>query len=541
MGVDRPREDPYCGSSATGRGNTASSVAPMRHEPCPAGESMPSIPNDSGAGNFANLLWQAEERWPSHAAIIEDGQARSFAHLGRLAASAAHAITGAGVGPGDVVAILARRGASSAAAFFGALATGAVPCMVNEAYRPRQIRHVMERTSARVLVVTEEFWTGLQGELPDGILRIDPDGLGMSGPFTPVSRAPGDPAQRIFTSGSTGQPKAVLSSHANLWSGAQVVPEYLGITADDRIGSLLPFSFVYGFSQLACGLTTGATVVIERATLPNDIVEGLRGGRVTVLAGVPPLWAQLLPVLERAPLTDLRIATCAGGRLAPELVKRLRACQPDTKLFLMYGLTEVFRSTYLPPDEVDAHPESMGRAIPGSEVVVVDDHGRPCAPGEVGELVHSGPTVSLGYWRDAEATAAVFRAHPLRPASGERAVYSGDLVRQDEAGLLYYVGRRDRMIKTLGFRVSPDEVADALLASGLVREAAVTSEPDEARGQRIVAHLVLKDGAAVLGVKQFCGVELPRYMQPARYQVHEMLPRNATGKIDLPALDAMRK
>jgi acyl-CoA synthetase (AMP-forming)/AMP-acid ligase II len=502
---------------------------------------MPSTPNDSGDGNFANLLWQAAERWPERVAIVEDDQSRSFADLGRLAASAAHAIAQGGVVPGDVVAILARRGAASAAAFFGSLATGAVTCMVNEAYRPRQVRHVLERTGARILVVSTEFWTELEGQLPEGITRIDPDDLAPSGTFTPVPRAADDPAQLIFTSGSTGQPKAVLSSHANLWAGAQIVPAYLGIEASDRIGSLLPFSFVYGFSQLACGLATGASVVIERATLPNDIVEGLRRGGVTVLAGVPPLWAQLLPVLERAPLEDLRIATCAGGRLAPEMVKRLRTCQPHTNLFLMYGLTEVFRSTYLPPDEVDAHPDSMGRAIPHSEVVVVNDEGRPCAPGEIGELVHAGPTVSLGYWRDPEATAAVFRPHPLRPESGERAVFSGDLVRQDEQGLLYYVGRRDRMIKTLGFRVSPDEVADALLASGLVREAAVTSEPDEARGQRIVAHVVLKDGAAVLGVKQFCGVELPRYMQPARYQVHEMLPRNATGKIDLQALDSMRK
>lgn len=500
---------------------------------------MPEDPYNSDAGNFAGLLRQAAERWPTRTAIVEDGFECRFDELGSLAASAAIACVRAGVKPGDVVGILARRGAGAAACYFGALACGAVACMVNEAFRPRQVRHVLDRTGARVLFATDELWDVLASDLPAGLCRIDPGTLERAGTLHPVHRASNDPAQLIFTSGSTGLPKGVLCSHANLWSGAIVVPGYLGIGPEDRIASLLPFSFVYGMSQLSCALATGASVIIERAALPNDVIAGLRQQQVSVLAGVPPLWAQLIPGLERAPLRDLRILTCAGGRLAPELVRRLRACQPRAALFLMYGLTEVFRSAYLPPGEVDAHPDSMGRAIPGSEIIVISDQGTRCGPGEVGELVHAGPTVALGYWRDEAATAEVFRPHPLRPRTEERAVYSGDLVRADAEGRLYYVGRRDRMIKTLGFRVSPEEVCDVLLASGLVREAAVTSEPDETRGQRIVAHLVLNEGALLAGVKQFCGVELPRYMQPMRYRLHDSLPRNPTGKIDLPALDAM--
>ncbi len=495
----------------------------------------------SANSNFATLLWRAAERWPTRPAIIDETGEVTFGDLGRGAAAIAGALRSAGVRQGDTVCILMRRGAAASSAFFGALAVGAIACMVNEAYRPRQIRYVLEHTGARVLIASTEFWELLAVEPPPGVQRIDPVEVGPPATATtPLARHPDDPAQITYTSGSTGLPKGVVTSHAALWAGAEVVSAYLGIGPDDRIASLLPFSFVYGFSQLACSLMTGAPLVIERGTLPLDILEGLRRARVTVVAGVPPLWMQLLDGgLERAPIETLKILTCAGGRLAPELVRRLRACQPRANLFLMYGLTEVFRSTSLPPEEVDAHPDSMGRAVPRSEVMVLREDGTPCDIGEVGELVHRGPTVALGYWRDPEGTARVFRPNPLATPGGrevERVVFSGDLVRQDEAGLLYYVGRRDRMIKTLGFRVSPDEVCDVLLASGLVSEAAVTSEPDRQRGALIVAHVCLRPDATLLKLRRFSGTELPRYMQPARFQVHAALPRNATGKIDLLAL-----
>ena len=209
--------------------------------------------------------------------------------------------------------------------------------------------------------------------------------------------------------------------------------------------------------------------------------------------------------------------------------------QPHAALFLMYGLTEVLRSTYLPPEQVDRRPDSMGRPIPGAEVLVLNDDLTPCAPGEVGELVHCGPTVTLGYWNDPEATAHVYRPHPLRQ-DGERVVFSGDLVRRDEAGFLYFVGRRDRMIKTLGYRVSPDEIGNVLLASGEIAECVVTGEPDEERGQRIVAFVVLAAGGSLERLTRYCAIELPRYMQPARFEVRDALPRLASGKHDLAAL-----
>lgn len=491
--------------------------------------------SDWDNSNFADLLAHSAERWPDRVIIEDGGRQATFAALWEQAARLALVLRHAGLEPGDRVSVLLPRGADSAAAFFGVLAAGGVVCMVNEAYRPRQVHYILEHTGSRVLVAAPEV-AEAAGDVPAGVtwLEMPRDGDAVHGP---VARRGGDPAQIIYTSGSTGKPKGVLTSHASLWSGAHVVPRYLGITEADRIASLLPFSFVYGFSQLACALATGSTLVIERSVLALDIIESLRAARVSVLATVPPLWAQLLDGgLQDHPLEALRIATCAGGRLPPEQVRKLRACQPHTRLFLMYGLTEVFRSTYLDPDEVDAHPDSMGRAVPGSEVMVLREDGALCADDEVGELVHAGPTVALGYWNDPEGTAAVFRPHPSR--EGATVVHSGDLVRRDGEGRLYYVGRRDRMIKTLGFRVSPDEVGDLLLASGLVREAAVTSVPDARRGAAIVAHVCLKPGADLMALKRFMGQECPRYMQPARYRVLEALPRNPNGKVDLAGLSA---
>ena len=200
----------------------------------------------------------------------------------------------------------------------------------------------------------------------------------------------------------------------------------------------------------------------------------------------------------------------------------------------MYGLTEVFRSTFLRPDEVDAHPDSMGRAVPESTVYVVTESGELARPGEVGELVHGGPSVAIGYIGDQQATERVFRKNPFAgPAAPDRVVYSGDLVRRDEAGRLFYVGRRDRMIKTMGFRVSPDEISDVLQASGLVTEAAIVTESDPQRGERIVACVVLREEKTVDQLRRFCGVELPRYMQPVRYVVMDAIPRNLSGKHDI--------
>ncbi len=494
--------------------------------------------------NVACLLWETTDAGPDRIALRDGDRAWSYGAMTARASAIALALTMDGLERGDRVGILLPNGRDAAAAFYGAAAAGATVTLLNWLYRPRQVEQIITHASLRILLTSRE-WVARQARPLAGDLRvIFVEDLPEAGWVWPVDAAGDEPVQITYTSGSTGGPKGVVKSHDNLLAGVRTVVGYLGITPDDRIASLLPFSFVYGFNQLNCAVATGAILDIIDTPMAPEIVRALVRSESTVLAGIPPVWMQLLRVADFGePIPSLRIMTCAGGRLSPEGVKALRAAQPQARLYLMYGLTEVFRSTYLPPEEVDEHPDSMGRAVPGSAVYVVRDDGSICDEGEVGELVHAGPTVALGYLNDPEATARVFRSNPtpdFTHPSLARAVYSGDLVRRDAAGRLYFVGRSDRMIKTLGFRVSPDEVADIISASGEVTEVVVTSEPDERRGERIVAHVVLAPEGTLEALRRWCGLELPKHMEPSRWDIRDALPRNASGKFDLAALSSSR-
>jgi len=464
----------------------------------------------------------------------------SYAELTARSLAIAEALAQTGVNPADRVAIFLPRGAEAASAFFGAVAAGTIAIMVNESLRWRQIEYILEHSSARILLTSEDMLRRLSKPMtiPTPIIRIDD--IPRSGTFQPLPRLDNDVAQIVYTSGSTGLPKGVVISHANLWAGMQAVVDYLGITENDRIASLLPFSFDYGFNQLLCCVGTGATLVVETSPIPRRILETLRLQRVTVLPAVPPLWLQLLSVeaFRTERLEDLRNMTNTGGRLPVDAVRKLRQAQPHADLVLMYGLTEAFRSSYLSPDKADQKPSSVGQAIPGAEILVLREDLTPCEPGEIGQLTHRGPTVALGYWNNQEATDRVFRPNPLRPSGtppSERVVFSGDLVYRDEEGDLFFVSRPDRMIKTLGYRVSPDEVVDVLYASGEIVEAVVSAEPDELRGSRIVAYVVLAEDGSLDRLKAFCAREMPRYMQPSRIEGRQTLSRTASGKHDVRA------
>jgi acyl-CoA synthetase (AMP-forming)/AMP-acid ligase II len=429
-----------------------------------------------------------------------------------------------------------HRDADAAAAYFGVLATGGVAVVMAEGLRPRQVEHIVGHSGASVLLCSADTLKRMPRQVKTPARRLDPAEVPDRGELAPLPRVAGDVAQIVYTSGSTGLPKGVTFSHGNLRAGARAVVRYLGIEPDDRLASVLPFSFDYGLNQLLCAVATGAALIVERAPVAARVVRTVVEARVSVLACVPPLWLQLLSTdAFQAPLESLRLMTNTGGRLPVPAVQRLREVQPQAKLVLMYGLTEAFRSTYLPPERVDKKPGSIGRAIPEAEVVVIGPDGRECAPGETGELVHRGPTVALGYWNEPEATAQRYRPNPVRPPGtpdSERVVYSGDLVRRDDEGDLFFVGRRDAMIKTMGYRISPDEIAEVLHASGQVAEAVVTSEPDAVRGAAIVARVVLAPGGAVDDLTAFARAELPSYMLPSRVEEVDELPRTATGKYD---------
>jgi amino acid adenylation domain-containing protein len=500
----------------------------------------------AGSQNAARLLQSAAGKYESRIALVKatSGASVTFSQLWVQALGVASRLRRWGLSPGDRVAILVERGASGAAAYFGVLASGGVAAIINETLRRRQVEFILSHAGAKILVVQGKLLERLGPPLPDvQTIDIEKGSAPEAGEGVVVPRVSGDMAHIIYTSGSTGRPKGVVVSHGNVWAGMQAVVDYLGITAEDRIASLLPFSFDYGLNQLLCAVGTGAILVVEKSPVPQRIVQSIVDNAVTVLPAVPPLWLQLLAAarFREEPLPLLRVMTNTGGRLPKEAVRALRRAQPQANLVLMYGLTEAFRSTYLPPHLVDAKPDSIGRAIPGCEMLVIRPDLTPCRTGEIGQLVHRGPTVALGYWNEPAATAARFGPNPLRPAGtpdAERVVFSGDLVRMDEDGDLFFVGRSDQMIKSMGYRVSPDEITEVLYASGQVVESIITTEADAMRGDAIIAHVVLKENGSLDRLRQHAASELPRYMHPVRYVFHASLARTTSGKHDLQAIAA---
>jgi acyl-CoA synthetase (AMP-forming)/AMP-acid ligase II len=364
-------------------------------------------------------------------------------------------------------------------------------------------------------------------------------------PATWPERAIGkDLAAILYTSGSTGKPKGVMLSHAQVMAGASIVSTYLEITEADRILAVLPFSFDAGMNQLMTAWQRGSTLILINFVFAREVVQTLLKERVTGLAGVPTFWslmAQPSSSLARQPLPHLRYITNTGGAMPQVVLAALQNLLSGTRIFLMYGLTEAFRSTYLPPEELGRRPTSMGRAIPDTEILVVREDGSPCKAGEIGELVHRGPTVSMGYWGQPELTAKVLRPHPFLPpelGDVEKVCYSGDFVTMDEEGFLYFVGRRDTMIKSSGFRISPSEVEEVLFKSDLLKGAAVIGIPDEVLGQAIKAFVVTRDGEAlnVDALREFCSRNMPRHMVPTAIEALDEMPKTTSGKVDYPAL-----
>jgi acyl-CoA synthetase (AMP-forming)/AMP-acid ligase II len=335
-----------------------------------------------------------------------------------------------------------------------------------------------------------------------------------------------------------------MLSHANVVAGSRIVSTYLEISESERILAVLPFSFDAGMNQLMTAFEKGGTLVLINFVFAQEIVQVLVKERITGLAGVPTLWsllAQPNSTLSKQPLTHLRYITNTGGAMPQAVLKVLRQTLQSTKVFLMYGLTEAFRSTYLPPEELDRRPTSMGKAIPDTEILVLNDQGQLCKAGEPGELVHRGPTVSLGYWNRPEETARALRPNPLLPpemGDCEKVCYSGDLVKMDDEGFLYFIGRRDTMIKSSGFRISPTEVEEVLFQTGKLRGAAVIGIPDEVLGQVIKAFVVPRDGEPLSteALLATCAEKMPRYMVPRFVEVLSELPKTSSGKVDYPAL-----
>lgn len=511
-----------------------------------------------------HILRTSAQRAPAKEALIHGDSRLSYAQVARRVDGLAASLRKLGLRRGDRVGIYLDPSVSQVVSIFAISRAGGVFVPINQVLFPDQVAHIAQDCRMRVLIAARsklltlkdvlhrtpsiEFVVAVNDEPTAGqpLPALDFDELSAcdAPPQWQDTGIEKDLAAILYTSGSTGKPKGVMLSHANILAGASIVSTYLGITAEERILAVLPFSFDAGLNQLMTAFQQGGTLVLTTFVFARQLVSVLLKERITGLAGVPTLWsllAQPSSSLDKQPLPDLRYITNTGGAMPQSVLAALRRALPHTKIFLMYGLTEAFRSTYLPPEELDRRPTSMGKAIPNTEILVINENGQPCKPGEVGELVHRGPTVSMGYWGQPELTARVLRPHPFLPAelcSEEKVCYSGDLVKMDEDGFLYFVGRRDAMIKSSGFRISPTEVEEVLFQSGLVRQAAVIGVPDEILGQSIKAFVVPADGRPVRpdDLIAFCAERTPRYMVPKSVEVLAELPKTSSGKVDYPAL-----
>lgn len=418
---------------------------------------------------------------------------------------------------------------------------GLVHVPVNPLLKRLQVAHILADSGAALLVTGSARLATLEpGDLQGCAAIAEEAGAAMlEGPdaLGPSAAAPDDLAALLYTSGSTGRPKGVMLSHANLWLGATSVAYYLGLTPSDRVLGVLPFAFDYGQNQLLSAWAAGASVVPLEYLAPRDVVRAVERHGITTLAGVPPLWVQLVETpWPPAAALALRKLTNSGGKLPPSVIRRMRELFPVAEIHSMYGLTEAFRSTSLDPALLDLHPDSIGTEIPFAEVLVVRPDGEETAPGEEGELVHAGPLVARGYWNDAERTAARFRPAPPGSRYGGTAVWSGDRVRRDEDGLLYFVGRDDAMIKSAGNRISPTEIEEAALASGIPAEAVALGYPDPRLGQGIALVLRPDRRDREEELRGHLRRTLPNFMQPGAILWCDELPRGPNGKIDRAAL-----
>lgn len=504
------------------------------------------------------LISRMADRNAGRIAIRYRDKALNYGELSQSVTATARALRALELERQDRVAVFLEKRFETISALFGAAAAGGVFVPVNPLLKPEQIGHILRDCNVRILITSTPRFEPLRDVLaqcPDlrHVVLVDPAPtpafahaplIGWDDFLAGVGSTPTHPvidqdmAAILYTSGSTGKPKGVVLSHRNLVAGAASVCQYLENTPEDRILSVLPLSFDYGLSQLTTAFTVGASVTLLNYLLPRDVINAVARGGITGLAAVPPLWIQLAELdWPAAAAQSLRYLTNSGGRMPRPTVDALRRKLPHTKVFLMYGLTEAFRSTYLPPDELDRRPDSIGKAIPNAEIMVVRPDGTPSAPNEPGELVHRGVHVALGYWNDPDKTAERFKPVPGHPAGipvTEIAVWSGDTVRADEDGFLYFVGRRDEMIKTSGYRVSPTEVEEVIYATGLVGEVVVVGAPHAVIGECIVVIATPPSGKSwdADALLAACKRDLPAFMVPAAIHRRDALPRNANGKID---------
>ncbi len=492
-------------------------------------------------------LAQSAARVPDRCALIVGEQRYSYARIQQLVEVMAARLRAAGVVRGERVATFVDNGLDAVVAVYAALRCGAVFIPVNPLTKSDKLGYLLNDAEASALITQES----LRAEFAPAAARApsvrhclvaETEGAECQVEALPVAQALAsgdaevidiDLASIIYTSGSTGEAKGVMLTHLNMISAARSVSQYLGLRQDDIIMCTLPLAFDYGLYQVLMGFMVGATVMLERSfAFPVKVLERMAAERVTVFPGVPTMFSMLMNLksVTRYDLASLRLITNTAAALSETHIRDLRALFPQARLFSMYGLTECQRVTYLPPEQLDSRPGSVGRGMPNEEVWLVDEAGQRLPNGNVGELVIRGSHVMRGYWRKPEAT-----AKRLKPGAlpGEMLLYSGDLFRTDQEGYLYFVARKDDIIKSRGEKVSPREVENVIYGMSAVQDAAVIGVDDELLGQAVKAFVVLRDGQSCTerDVIRHCAARLESFMTPKYVAIVPSLPRTDTGKI----------
>ena len=498
------------------------------------------------------LLENSADKYPDNIAIKHKSRTITFSDFYHEALRMKTFLPELGIKRGDRVGILLDKSIEQAVSMFGISMAGAIFVFINPILKKEQIEYIINDCQIRFLITTRSYHRKNKLTVPDKALYMDEDDVEADFPRwhevkenlqidqAAIPQIADDIACLIYTSGSTGFPKGVVVPHRTVVDGAKIVSSYLEINENDKLISVLPFNFDYGLNQLTSSVLHGATLVIHQFFLPNDLLKALKEEEITGFAGMNPIWVKLFNErYSKKPDYEfpyLRYITNTGGKVPRSIVTKMREFFPNTKIYLMYGLTEAFRSTYLPPEELDKRPDSMGKAIPNVEILVVNSHGEECTPGEPGELVHRGALITKGYWNDPEKTGKVFRKNPLLKGQdylNEVVVYSGDLVRKDDEGFLYFISRRDEMIKTSGYRVSPTEVEEVLLKIPDVNNVMVFGKETE-NGEQVIIAVVEADSLQIdkKNMMKECKKRLPGYLVPHEIYFERIFKKTASGKTD---------
>lgn len=501
---------------------------------------------------LTDLLEYNAVHYGDKVAVIDNDSAYTYREIFEMVVRLSSYLKDKSVNRYDRIGIVMHNCIEHIVSIFAIARVGAIFVSIHPGLTKHQVIYITENCSLKYLITSKNDKPRCLDGIPEsGILEFEDSGSTVIPGLTTsdVCITDRDVASIIYTSGSTGKPKGIMITHGNLIAGTKSVSSYLSLSDRDRVLSILPFNFDYGLNQLLTCFYVNATLIIKYPFTMYEIPYLLHHYEITGLAGIPAIWTQIVQQrnIRNYNYDKLRYITNSGGSLSSETIDLLSSIFSQTDIYLMYGLTEAFRSTYLDPKEFLRKKGSIGKSIPNAEVMVINEEGCLCKPYEIGELVTRGAMVTLGYWGDRDATEKVYRPNPIMPPEiGEKdiVVFSGDLGYYDEEGFLYFVGRKNLMIKRKGYRISPSEIEEVLYKIKGIEECAVFGIKDETEEEMIVACIQLseKDIDKELlysNINRTCIEYLPSYMHPDRIFLLDEFPRTASGKIDIPKLKAM--